>query len=113
MCTTLDSVATLKKKVISQKRLATWYNSQMRALKQTERKLERQWCSSNLEEPQLVWKDNLIKYEKALCKAKTAHISALIEENKNISRFLFSTVAKLTKSLSSVKPFILSVVMIF
>jgi len=30
--------------------------------KQTARKLERQWRSSNLEESQLVWKDSLITY---------------------------------------------------
>ena len=68
MRTTLDNVAPLKRKVISQKRLATWYNSQLRALKQTARKLERQWRSSNLEESQLVWKDSLITYEKPFVK---------------------------------------------
>ena len=57
---TLDNVAPLKRKIISQKRLAPWYNSQLHALKQTARKLERQWRSSNLEESQLVWKDNNI-----------------------------------------------------
>jgi len=65
---TLDLVLTVKcslitLKVISQKRLAPWYNPQLRALKQTARKLERQWRSSNLEEPQLVWKDSLITYK--------------------------------------------------
>ena len=54
MRTTLDNVDPLKRKVISQKRLAPWYNSQLRALKQTARKLERQWRSSNLEDSQLV-----------------------------------------------------------
>ena len=70
---TLDYVAPLKRKVISQKRLAPWYNPQLRALKQTARKLERQWRSSNLEESQLVWKDSLIMYKKALCKFRTAY----------------------------------------
>jgi len=73
MRTTLDNVPPLKRKVISQKRLAPWYNPQLLALKQTARKPERQWCSSNLEESQLVWKDSLITYKKALCKAKTAY----------------------------------------
>jgi len=77
MCTTLDNVAPLKRKVDSQKRLASWYNSQLCALKQTTSKVERQWRSSNLEEPQLVWKDSLITYKKALCKARTAYYPSL------------------------------------
>ena len=81
MHTTLDNVAPLIMKAISQKRLAPWYNSQLRALKQTAGKLERQWRSSNLEESQLLWKDSLITYKKALRKARTAYYSSLIEEN--------------------------------
>ena len=104
MRTTLDNVAPLKRKVISQKRLAPWYNSQLRALKQTARKLERQWCSSNLEESQLIWKDSIQKHKKALRKARTAYYSSLIEQNKKNPRSLFSTVARLTKSQSSVEP---------
>lgn len=104
MRTTLDNVAPLKRKVISQKRLAPWYNPPLRALKQTARKLERQWRSSNLEEFQLVWKDSLITYKKALRKARNAYYSSLIEKNKNNPRFLFSTIARLTKSPSSVEP---------
>ena len=73
-------------------------------LKQTARKLERQWRSSNLEESQLVWKDSFITYKKALRKARTAYYSSLIEKNKKTHRFLFSTVARLTKIPSSVEP---------
>jgi len=100
----LDNVAPLKRKVISQKRLAPWYNSQLCALEQTARKLERQWCSSNSEESQLVWKDSLIMYKIALRKARTAYYSSLNKEEKNSPRFLLSTVARLTKSPSSVEP---------
>ena len=103
MRTTLDYVAPLKRKVISQKRLAPWYNPQLRALKQTARKLERQRRSSNLEESQLVWKDSLLTCKKALHKSRTAYYSSLIEENKNNPKFLFSTVARLTKNKSSVE----------
>ena len=87
MRTTLDNVVPLKRKVISQNRLASWYNLQLHALKQTAGKLERQWHSSNLEESQLVWKDSFIIYKKALRKTRTAYYSSLIEENKNNPRF--------------------------
>ena len=94
----------LKKNAISQKRLAPWYYAQLCALKQTARKMERKWRSSNLEESQLVCKDSLLTYKKALRKAGTAYYSSVIDENKNNPRFLFSTVARLTKSPSSVEP---------
>ena len=79
MRTTLDNVAPLKTKVISQKKLSPSYNSQQHALKQTARKLDRQCRSSNLEESQLVWKGSLIMYKKALRKARTAYCPSLIE----------------------------------
>ncbi|XP_054869434.1 uncharacterized protein LOC129349621 [Amphiprion ocellaris] len=54
--TTLDSVAPVKKKVLSQRGPAPWYNSQLRTLKQASRKLERKWYSTNLEEVYVAWK---------------------------------------------------------
>ena len=53
---------------------------------------------------QLVWKDSLITNKKALREAGTAYYLASIEKNKKNPRFLFSTVARLTKSQSSVEP---------
>ncbi|XP_054860077.1 uncharacterized protein LOC129347328 [Amphiprion ocellaris] len=102
--TTLDSVAPVKKKVISQRGPAPWYNSQLQNLKQASRKLERKWYSTNLEEVYVAWKNSLVIYKKALHNARTTYYSSLIEENKNNPRFLFSTVARLTKSQSSVEP---------
>ena len=101
---TLDSIAPLKKKIIKRKRLAPWYNSQTRKLKQTSRKLERIWRSTKVEDSRLVWQDSLKTYRKALCNARAAYYSALIEENKNCPRFLFSTLARLTKSHNSTDP---------
>ena len=102
--TTLDSIAPIKKKIIKQKRLAPWYNSLTRKLKETSRKLERKWRSTKLEESHLVWQDSLRTYRKALRNARGAYYSSLIEEHKNNPRFLFSTVARLTQSQSSVEP---------
>ena len=101
---TLDSIAPLKKKIIKQQRLAPWYNSQTRKLKQISRKLERIWRSTKMEESRLVWQDSLKIYRKALCNARAAYYSSLIEENKNNPRFLFSTLARLTKSHNSIDP---------
>ena len=101
---TLDSIAPLKKKVAKQKRLAPWYNSETRRLKQGTQKLERNWRSTKLEESRLAWQDSLKIYRKALRNARAAYYSFLIEENKNNPRFLFSTLARLTKSHNSIDP---------
>ena len=101
---TLDSIAPLKKKIIKHKKLAPWYNSQTRKLKQTSRNFERIWRSTKLEESRSIWQDSLKTYRKALCNARAAYYSSLIEENKNSPRFLFSTLARLTKSHNSVDP---------
>lgn len=102
--TTLDSVAPIKMKIIKQNKLAPWYNSQTRKLKQASRKLEFNWRSTKLEESRIVWQDSLKTYRKALRNARAAYYSSLIEENKNNPRFLFSTVARLTDSHSSIEP---------
>uniref|UniRef100_A0A4W6G917 Reverse transcriptase domain-containing protein n=1 Tax=Lates calcarifer TaxID=8187 RepID=A0A4W6G917_LATCA len=102
--TTLDSIVPLKMKTIKRKRQAPWFNSQTRTLKQTARRLERVWRSTKLEESHLAWQDSVKRYKKALCNARSAYYSSLIEDNKNNPRFLFSTVARLTESHSSIDP---------
>ena len=101
---TLDSIAPLKKKSLKYRRLAPWYNPQTRNLKKITRKLERKWRRTKLEESRLAWMDSLKSYRKVLHNARAAYYSALIEENKNNPRFLFSTVAKLTESHRSTEP---------
>ena len=75
---TLDSIAPLKRKTVRKRRFAPWYNPQTRKLKQTSRKLERIWRSTNLEESRLVWRDSLKTYKKALRNARAAYYSSVI-----------------------------------
>ena len=101
---TLDTIAPLKKKKINQERQAQWFNTQTHELKLTSRKLERRWRSTKLEEAHLAWQDSQKTYKKALRNARANYYSSLIEENKNNQRFLFSTLARLTKSHDSTDP---------
>ncbi|KAM3608897.1 uncharacterized protein V6R79_006487 [Siganus canaliculatus] len=75
-----------------------------RELKKTTQKLERKWRSSKLEEHRTAWLDGLSSYRRMLRRARASYYSTLIEENKNNHRFLFSTVARLTKSHSVNEP---------
>ncbi|XP_053535190.1 uncharacterized protein LOC108267429 isoform X1 [Ictalurus punctatus] len=95
---TLDRVAPLKRKIIREKKLAPWCNDQTRTLKQTTRQLERKWRQTKLVIFQTAWKESLLKYRKSLGDARKIYFSTLIGDNKNNSRFLFNTVAKLTRN---------------
>ena len=79
-------------------------NSHIRMLKQVTRKMERKWYSCKSLDSHLAWKDSFRVYKRALRSARTFYYSSLIEDNKNNPRFLFSTVARLTKSHNSVEP---------
>ncbi|XP_053084193.1 uncharacterized protein LOC128317225 [Pangasianodon hypophthalmus] len=97
-CNSLDKVAPLKRKIIREKKLAPWYSDHTRTLKQTTRKLERKWRQTNLVVFQIAWKESLLSYKKALSAARSVYLSTLIEDNRNNPRFLFNTVAKLTRT---------------
>uniref|UniRef100_A0A3Q1J4G7 Reverse transcriptase domain-containing protein n=2 Tax=Anabas testudineus TaxID=64144 RepID=A0A3Q1J4G7_ANATE len=94
---TLDNVAPVKRKVIKDKKLAPWYNDDTHVLKQTTRKLERKWRQTKLLVFQIAWMESILNYKKALSAARSSYLSTLIENNKNNPRFLFNTVAKLTR----------------
>ena len=100
----LDLVAPLKHKTVRPSPVSPWYNAETRSLKQSTRNLERLWRRSRTENSLSAWKNSLKAYKQALRSAKTRYYSSLIEENKNNPRFLFSTVARLTNSHSSVDP---------
>ncbi|KAM3601743.1 uncharacterized protein V6R79_018073 [Siganus canaliculatus] len=101
---TLDLIAPLKKKNLKPKKRAPWFNSRTRELKKTTQNLERMWRSSRLEEHCTAWLDGLSSYRRMLRRARASYYSTLIEENKNNHRFLFSTIARLTKSHSLNEP---------
>uniref|UniRef100_A0A8C5D409 Reverse transcriptase domain-containing protein n=1 Tax=Gouania willdenowi TaxID=441366 RepID=A0A8C5D409_GOUWI len=103
---TLDSIAPLREKTIKRQRKAPWFSSETHTLKQTTRKLERMWRSNKTEESRILWQESHSKYMTALRHSPSTYYSSLIEENKNNPRYLFSTVARLTQSQSSIEPMI-------
>ncbi len=49
----------------------------------------------------MAWWDSTLTYRKALKTARSDYFSSLLEENKHNPRYLFNTVAKLTKNKTS------------
>ncbi|XP_052334655.1 uncharacterized protein LOC118358236 [Oncorhynchus keta] len=94
---TLDAVAPRKTKNICHKKLSPWYTENTRALKQASRK----WRHTKLEVFRLAWKDSTVQYRRDLTAARSSYFSNLIEVNKNNSKCIFDTVAKLTKKQHS------------
>ena len=70
----------------------------------TSQKCERKWLSTKLDK-WLVWLEHFEMLKTALRNAIAAYYSTFIEENKNNPRFLFSTVVRLTLTLT-LNPFI-------
>ena len=99
---TFNTIAPLKKKTRKQEKIAPWYTTQTRLLKQAARRLERKWYATKLEVFRLAWKDSLKEYKTALNNAKSAYYSSLIHNNKDNSKFLFDTISRLTKSRNEV-----------
>ncbi len=91
----LETVAPIKLKKVREKCAAPWYNSYTHSLKKETHNLERKWRKTNLEVFRIAWKNSMSSYRQALKFARTEHIRKLID-NQNNTRFLFSTVARLT-----------------
>ncbi len=87
---TLDTVAPLRLRKIKE-------NEHTRALKRAARKMERSWRKKNLEVFHIAWRESTLSYRKALKTDRSDYFSSLLEENKHNPRYLFNTVAKLTK----------------
>ncbi|KAL0148144.1 hypothetical protein M9458_056546 [Cirrhinus mrigala] len=95
---TLDTVAPLRLRKIKENSPTPWYNEHTRALKRAARKMERSWRKTNLEVFRTAWRECNLSYRKALKSARSDYFSILLEENKHNPRYLFNTVAKLTKN---------------
>ncbi len=94
---TLDTVASLHLRKIKEKSPTPWYNEHTRALKKAAWKIERSWRKTKLEVFHIAWRESNLSYRKALKTARSDYFSSLLEETKHNPRYLFNTVAKLTK----------------
>ncbi len=63
--------------------------------------MERNWRKTKLEVFRNAWQESTLSYRKALKTARSDYFSSLLEENKHNPRYLFNTVAKLTKNKAS------------
>ncbi len=97
---TLDMVAPLRLRKIKEKSPTPWYNEHTQALKRAARKMECSWRKTKLEVFRIAWLENTLSYRKALKTARSAYFTSLLEENKHNPKYLFNTVAKLTKNIT-------------
>ncbi len=98
---TLDTVAPLRLRKIKEKSPTPWYNEHTRALKRAVWKMECSWRKTKLEVFRMAWRESTLSYRKALQTARFDYFLSLLEENKHNPRYLFNTVAKLTKNRTS------------
>ncbi len=91
----------LRLRKIKEKSPTPWYNEHTRTLKRAARKMERSWRKTKLEVFRLAWRESTLSYRKALKTATSDYFSSLLEQNKHNPRYLFNTVAKLTKNKAS------------
>uniref|UniRef100_A0A8C2B7I6 Reverse transcriptase domain-containing protein n=1 Tax=Cyprinus carpio TaxID=7962 RepID=A0A8C2B7I6_CYPCA len=63
--------------------------------------MERSRRKTKLEVFRIAWRESNLSYRKTLKTARSDYFSSLLEENKHNPRYLFNTVAKLTKNKAS------------
>ncbi len=77
--------------------VAPLYLRKIRTLKRAACKMERSWRKTKLEVFLIAWRESTLSYRKALKTARSDYLSSLLEENKHNPKYVFNTVAKLTK----------------
>ncbi len=95
---TLDTVAPLCLRKIKEKSPTPWYNKHTRALKRTARKMECSSRKTKLEVFHIAWWESTLSYRKALKTARSDYFSSFFSRKQHNPRYLFNTVAKLTKN---------------
>ncbi len=98
---TLQAVAPLCLREIKEKSPTPWYNEHTHALKRAAQKMESAGGKKKLEVFHIAWRESTLSYRKALKTARSDYFLYLLEENKHNPRYLFNTVAKLTKHKTS------------
>ncbi len=98
---TLDTVAPLRLRKFKEKSPTLWYNEHTPALKTAARKMERSCRKTKQETFRMAWRESTLSYRKALQTTRSDYFSSILEENKHNPRYLFNTVAKLTKNKTS------------
>ena len=91
----LDKHAPLKKRTITLRPAAPWYNNTIRYEKQRRRKFERRWRASGLTAHCELYVDQCNLVNKCIFDAKMDYYSTAINENHSDPRRLFSTFDKL------------------
>ncbi len=98
---TLDTVALLYLRMIKENSLIPWYNEHTRALKRAARKIKHRWRKKQLEVFHIAWRESTFSNRTYLKTARSDYFLSLLEENKHNPRYLFNTVVKLAKNITS------------
>jgi len=91
----LDIHAPEKRRTITVRPAAAWYNSDIDREKRKRWKLERHWCKSCLFIDRELYKEQCKVVSSLIKKAKENYYSNIIQENKGNQKVLFNTVTRL------------------
>ena len=98
LSTCLNTLAPLKTKTVTLSTPSPWYTSELCAMKQVGRRLERLCRKTKLTVHAEAYRQHSSTYRDALRTAKSTYLTSLINNQHNTnSRHLFSTVTKLFK----------------
>lgn len=91
----LDTHAPMKRRIITLRPSASWYNESINEAKRKRRRLERRWRKSRLCIDRQLYAEQCKAVNDMLKQAKVSYYSSIISENKFNQSILFNTVDKL------------------
>lgn len=97
MSSVLNSLAPLKTCAVSFIHTVPWYTSELRQLKTTGCRLERQYSKSGLADHKQMYSDHILYKKNALCSAKSTYSADIIRTGEGNMKTLF-TIHSLLKS---------------